>query len=157
VRDTKRDILGIGGLEAQILDVVWEREDRDLAPTTVRNVYETLLTRRKIAYTTCMTVMVNLVKKRLLARDTTETTYTYTTVRGRGEVGTKALDAVLEQLLGGAVTYVKDWLEDLDTEVCEGCQVELVTEAMEHDVDNVPLCPVCMAELIDSTTLEDHQ
>jgi predicted transcriptional regulator len=57
MRSTKgAPFTGIGSLEADILAVVWQQER-----TTVRDVYETLRERRKIAYTTVMTVMNNLV------------------------------------------------------------------------------------------------
>ena len=62
LRSTKgAPFTGIGSLEADILAVVWEKDE-----TTVRAVYETLRERRTIAYTTVMTVMNNLVKKHLL-------------------------------------------------------------------------------------------
>ena len=44
--------------ELEIMKVVWEREE-----TTVRDVYESLLEHRKIAYTTVMTMMKILEQK----------------------------------------------------------------------------------------------
>src|ERR1017187_72125 len=45
--------------ELEIMKIVWER-DR----STVRDVYETLLERRKVAYTTVMTMMKILEQKK---------------------------------------------------------------------------------------------
>ena len=54
----------LGPLEARVMDIVWAR------PTvTVRQVYEILRAEREIAYTTIMTILANLYKKGLLARD----------------------------------------------------------------------------------------
>ncbi len=44
--------------ELEIMKVVWQ-----LGVATVRDVYETLLTRRKIAYTTVMTMMKIMEEK----------------------------------------------------------------------------------------------
>ena len=45
------------------MKIVWERES-----STVRDVYETLLERRKVAYTTVMTMMKILEQKKYLKR-----------------------------------------------------------------------------------------
>ena len=49
--------------ELEIMKIVWE-----LGAATVRNVYEALLQRRKIAYTTVMTMMKILEQKKHLKR-----------------------------------------------------------------------------------------
>ncbi len=51
--------------ELEIMKVVWRSES-----VTVRDVYEDLLERRKIAYTTVMTMMRILEDKGYLSRDT---------------------------------------------------------------------------------------
>jgi len=60
----------MGTLEADILAIIWECER-----ATVRDVYETLLKQRQIAYATVMTVMNSLVKKELLSQDRTGIAY----------------------------------------------------------------------------------
>ena len=87
---------GIGSLEADILAIVWE-SDR----VTVRDVYETLRSRRKIAYTTVMTVMNNLVKKHLLNQDKSNIAYVYTPAISGHEVAYTILDSVVQRLLAG--------------------------------------------------------
>jgi predicted transcriptional regulator len=103
---------GIGSLEAEILSVVWQHDS-----TTVRDVYETLRTRRPIAYTTVMTVMNNLVKKQLLSQDKSEIAYVYAAAIPGREVALTVLDSVVERLLGGdrriAVAHMLDLDEDL--------------------------------------------
>jgi predicted transcriptional regulator len=58
--------------ELEIMKIVWER------PTaTVREVYEALLERRKVAYTTVMTMMKILEQKGYLTRKQVERAYVY--------------------------------------------------------------------------------
>lgn len=54
------------------MKVVWER-----GSVTVRDVYEALLERRKIAYTTVMTMMKILEQKKYLKKTQAERAYVY--------------------------------------------------------------------------------
>jgi len=58
--------------ELEIMKIVWERET-----TTVRDVYEALLERRKVAYTTVMTMMKILEQKKYLKRTQLDRAYVY--------------------------------------------------------------------------------
>jgi predicted transcriptional regulator len=58
--------------ELEIMKVVWERDS-----VTVRDVYEALLERRKIAYTTVMTMMKILEQKKYLKKNQTDRAYVY--------------------------------------------------------------------------------
>jgi predicted transcriptional regulator len=113
LRSTKgAPFTGIGSLEADILAVVWE-----LDTTTVRQVYETLRERRKIAYTTVMTVMNNLVKKHLLTQDKTRIAYLYTPAIPGREVVDTVLHSVVDRLLRGQYNVAVSQLLDLDREL----------------------------------------
>ena len=113
MRSTKgAPFTGIGSLEADILAVVWE-QDR----TTVREVYEALLQRRKIAYTTVMTVMNNLVKKNLLAQDRSGVAYVYTPAVPGREVARTVLDSVVDRLLRGEYNVAVSQILRLDREL----------------------------------------
>jgi predicted transcriptional regulator len=113
MRSTKgAPFTGIGSLEADILAVVWEH-DR----TTVREVYEALLQRRKIAYTTVMTVMNNLVKKNLLTQDRSGVAYVYTPAVPGREVAQTVLDSVVDRLLRGEYNVAVSQLLRLDREL----------------------------------------
>ncbi len=113
MRSTKgAPFTGIGSLEADILAVVWE-QDR----TTVREVYEALLQHRKIAYTTVMTVMNNLVKKDLLAQDRSEVAYVYTPAVPGREVARTVLDSVVDRLLRGEYNVAVSQILRLDREL----------------------------------------
>src|SRR6516165_7320611 len=58
--------------ELEIMKIVWEQEH-----ATVRDVYEALLKRRKVAYTTVMTMMKILEQKGFLKRSQEERAYVY--------------------------------------------------------------------------------
>jgi predicted transcriptional regulator len=103
---------GIGSLEADILAVVWQHDQ-----TTVRQVYETLLERRQIAYTTVMTVMNNLVKKHLLAQDRSHIAYVYSPAIPGREVVQTVLESVVDRLLTGDYNVAVSQLLKLDREL----------------------------------------
>src|ERR1041385_1130195 len=58
--------------ELEIMKVIWQRET-----ATVRQVYETLLERRRIAYTTVMTMMNILEQKGYLKKHREDRAYVY--------------------------------------------------------------------------------
>jgi predicted transcriptional regulator len=58
--------------ELEIMKIVWERES-----ATVRDVYEALLVKRKIAYTTIMTMMKILERKKYLKKTQVDRAYVY--------------------------------------------------------------------------------
>lgn len=59
-------------LEQDIMDIIWKQEN-----CTVRDVQTRLIPKRKLAYTTVMTVMGRLVEKRVLARKQDGLSYSY--------------------------------------------------------------------------------
>ncbi len=63
------------------MKIVW-----GLERATVRDVYEALRERRKIAYTTVMTMMNILEEKKYLRKRAEERAYVYQATRPRGEV-----------------------------------------------------------------------
>jgi predicted transcriptional regulator len=62
----------LGSLESDIMEVMWHKQS-----CHIRDVFEVLLKKRKIAYTTVMTVMVRLVEKGLLTRKKDSNTFIY--------------------------------------------------------------------------------
>jgi predicted transcriptional regulator len=67
--------------ELEIMKIVWERQR-----ATVRDVYETLLERRKVAYTTVMTMMKILETKKHLKRRQVDRAYVYSPTRPKSQV-----------------------------------------------------------------------
>ena len=118
---------GIGSLEADILAIIWERQQ-----ATVRDVYETLRERRQIAYTTVMTVMNNLVKKELLTQDRTSIAYLYTAAIPGNEVAGTILDSVVERLFRGRPNVALSHLLGLKRDLNPGQAEELGKYAEKH-------------------------
>lgn len=67
--------------ELEIMKVIWERER-----ATVRDVYEALLERRKIAYTTVMTMMKILEQKGYLKKSQEDRAHVYRAAQPQRQV-----------------------------------------------------------------------
>ena len=67
--------------ELEIMKVIWERER-----VTVRDVYEALLERRKVAYTTVMTMMKILEQKGFLKKSQEDRAYVYRPAQAKRQV-----------------------------------------------------------------------
>jgi predicted transcriptional regulator len=94
--------------ELEIMKVVWRR-----GSSTVRDVYEELLTRRKIAYTTVMTMMGILEQKGHLKKSADERAYVYTpTQPQRDVVGNMVQDFVKRVFNGSATPLLVHLIED---------------------------------------------
>jgi predicted transcriptional regulator len=94
--------------ELEIMKVVWE-----LRTATVRDVYETLLRRRKVAYTTVMTMMNVLEAKQYLKKRAEERAYVYQATRPRSEVIKAMVREFVDRVFNGSaepllVHLVKD-------------------------------------------------
>jgi predicted transcriptional regulator len=94
--------------ELQIMKIVWRR-----GTATVRDVYEELLTRRKIAYTTVMTMMGILEQKGHLKKSADERAYVYTPAQPQREVvGNMVQDFVKRVFNGSAKPLLVHLVED---------------------------------------------
>lgn len=78
--------------ELEIMKIVWERG----GAVTVRDVYETLRERRKIAYTTVMTMMNILERKKHLKKRSGERAYVYEPARP----GRQVIRAMVREFVG---------------------------------------------------------
>src|SRR3978361_61539 len=67
--------------ELEIMKIIWERET-----ATVRDVYEALLKRRKVAYTTVMTMMKILEQKKFLRRSIADRAHVYSPAQPKSKV-----------------------------------------------------------------------
>jgi len=83
--------------ELEIMKVVWRRGN-----ATVRNVYEELLSRRKIAYTTVMTMMGILEQKGHLKKSAAERAYIYTPAQPQREVVGKMVQDFVKRVFNGS-------------------------------------------------------
>jgi BlaI family transcriptional regulator, penicillinase repressor len=94
--------------ELEIMKIVWERET-----ATVRDVYETLLARRKVAYTTVMTMMKILEQKKYLKKNQAERAYVYSPAQPKGQViGAMVRDFVNRVFNGSAEPLLVHLVEE---------------------------------------------
>jgi predicted transcriptional regulator len=83
--------------ELEIMKIVWERES-----ATVRDVYETLLARRKVAYTTVMTMMKILETKKYLKRTQLDRAYVYRPAQPKRQVVGAMVRDFINRVFNGA-------------------------------------------------------
>ena len=99
----------LGDLEADIMELIWERPAGE--GTTVREVFEALYERRRIAYTTVMNTMARLARKRLLAVQKDDQAYVYRPIFSQEEFVSRFVERILESLL---VSFTGPTLKSLD-------------------------------------------
>lgn len=83
---------GLGELEAAVMEVLWKAD----VPLRVREVLEQLSPERALAYTTVLTVLDNLHRKDLVARDKDGKAYQYRPAGTREEITARALRKVVD-------------------------------------------------------------
>ena len=93
----RNPITALGGTEMEVLRHVWR-----LGRATTRDVHDAIVAERRLAYTTVMTVMKNLVAKGYLRHDTEGTAHVYTAARPPEEVRGSLLSGVLDKVFGGS-------------------------------------------------------
>jgi len=83
--------------ELEIMKIVWRLEN-----ATVRDVYETLRAQRKIAYTTVMTMMKILEKKKYLKKRVKDRAYVYQPARPKDQVIKSMLHEFVSPVFNGS-------------------------------------------------------
>ena len=83
------------------MKIIWERGE-----ITVRDVHDLLAHKRPIAYTTVMTVMSRLARKKLLRRRKSGAQYVYRPALSNDEFVGEAIVSMLGRLAGGIGTPV---------------------------------------------------
>jgi predicted transcriptional regulator len=99
----------LGDLEAEIMELIWVRPAGQ--GTTVREVFEVLYERRKVAYTTAMNTMTRLAKKNLLRVEKRDQAYIYYPSLTQQEFVSRFVGRILEDLF---VNFSGATLEGLD-------------------------------------------
>jgi predicted transcriptional regulator len=108
----------LGDLEAELMDVIWRHPEGEWC--TVRDVYETMLQERRIAYTTVMNTMSRLANKGVLESRKDGMVYLYRPRQSReafihGVVG-HVLERLLVQFKGPAQAALDDYTAQHPTE-----------------------------------------
>ena len=84
----------LGELESEIMEIVWKKDE-----VTVRAIYESLLERKKIAYTTVMTTMSRLADKGVLLRKSEKIAHIYKAATTEKEFTESTTKNILKSLL----------------------------------------------------------
>ena len=87
----------LGDLEAEIMELIWQRPGDQR--TTVREVFEVLYERRRVAYTTVMNTMVRLAKKRLLRVEKQDKAFVYVPTYTEQEFISQFVNRILKDLI----------------------------------------------------------
>ena len=97
--------------ELEIMKIIWNR-----GSSTVREVYEDLLTRRKIAYTTVMTMMGTLEQKGHLRKSEQGRAYVYRPVEPQTKVVGSMVQEFVKRVFNGSsrplLVHLVETLED---------------------------------------------
>lgn len=108
----------LGKLENRIMDILWSKQK-----ATVREVLERLRRKRKIAYTTVMTVMDNLFQKNYLTREKCGKAYCYRPRLSRDKFLKQNVSQIVDQLIAEygslATVHFLQKLESIDPELKE--------------------------------------
>ncbi|MBS1825083.1 MAG: BlaI/MecI/CopY family transcriptional regulator [Acidobacteria bacterium] len=83
--------------ELEIMKIVWAREE-----ATVRDVYETLLEHRKVAYTTVMTMMKILEQKGHLKKRSDDKAHVYKPTKPKSAVIRNMVRDFVERVFNGS-------------------------------------------------------
>ncbi|HEY3129124.1 MAG TPA: BlaI/MecI/CopY family transcriptional regulator [Acidobacteriota bacterium] len=96
------------GQELEVMKIIWRRE-----AVTVRDVYEELLKRRKIAYTTVMSALKTLEQKGYLRATQHDRAYVYRPTEQKNQVIRRMVREFVERVFNGSARpLVLHLLED---------------------------------------------
>ncbi|MGE5221078.1 MAG: BlaI/MecI/CopY family transcriptional regulator [Omnitrophica WOR_2 bacterium] len=117
-KSPKQQISQLGELEADVMNVVWEK-----GKVTVQDVKDTLEPRRSLAYTTIMTVMSRLAEKGMLDRQKEGRAFYYTPAASQEKVAGSLLQSIVRRLYDGAtgkaIAQLLETEENVDDEELE--------------------------------------
>jgi len=92
----------LGDLERSIMDRLWALDTSDAgAALTVREIHDSISEERDIAYTTVMTVLDRLAKKKVVTRSRDGRAWQYSPVGSREEMTAASMRNTLESLDSG--------------------------------------------------------
>ncbi|MBE0446711.1 MAG: BlaI/MecI/CopY family transcriptional regulator [Actinobacteria bacterium] len=89
--------VGLGELEACIMQIIWQR-----GRVTVKDVFIDIYPKRRLAYTTIMTVMRRLTEKGILEQDRSTRTYFYTPKVDQEKMALVIVENVLNKVVSGS-------------------------------------------------------
>ena len=119
----------VGGTEMEVLREVWA-----LGSATARQVHDQILPRRRVAYTTVMTVLKNLADKGYLRYEPDGTAYVYSAARPAEEVQASLLSGILDKVFGGSAASLVQALAQQETlSATERDEIRRLIDNLEDD------------------------
>lgn len=106
-KKSKMGMNSLGDLEVDVMGIVW-----NLKKATVKDVFEVMYERRRLAYTTIMTVMNRLAQKEILSQDKTTVPYVYKPLVDRDVMANSMVKEVVDRMLEGSAVPVVSYLID---------------------------------------------
>lgn len=101
----------LGELESEVMEIVWT----DQKPVSVREVTNNLQKKRKIAYTTVMTIMGRLVDKGLLKRKQFGKAYLYQSAYSKDKFLTRVTSQIIKNFISNfGDVAVAHFVEEID-------------------------------------------
>lgn len=85
----------LGNLESEIMDIIWQKD----CEVSIRDIFEVLAARRKIAYTTVMTIMGRLAEKKILSKRIESNVLFFVPTMTREEFTDNVVGDVVDSLL----------------------------------------------------------
>lgn len=128
----------LGSLEKEIMEVIW----RNSAEVCVRDVFETLVIQREIAYTTVMTIMGRLADKKLLEKQKIGNAYFFKPTLTR--------EAFTEMMVGNVID---DLLADF-SDAALACFINRVGNKDLETVNKLERLLASMKERSDDSSME---
>ncbi len=117
----------LGDLEAEIMEFIWQRPAAH--GTMVRDVFEVLYERRRIAYTTVMNTMTRLAKKHLLRVEKHDQAYIYYPNFTQQEFISRFIGRILEDLF---VSFADATRQEINT--LSGREAAVRAEQLVDDI-----------------------
>jgi BlaI family penicillinase repressor len=115
--------------ELEIMKIVWQRER-----VTVRDVYEDLLERRKIAYTTVMTMMKILAHKKYLRKTQEDRAYVYQPTKPKNQVIKGMVREFVNRVFNGSAEPLLVHL--MEDRKLSGKDLEEISRMIREDREN---------------------
>ena len=128
----KRSSLGpLGEAEMEVLQHVWEH-----GQVTVAEIHEQISQKRKVAYTTIMTIMRKLADKGFLQYEKQGSAYLYQAARSPGEVKHSLLTGILRKVFRGSPVELVESLVTYEIlSEAERAEIRDLLETMEDNDD----------------------
>ncbi|GAB5534253.1 MAG: BlaI/MecI/CopY family transcriptional regulator [Rubricoccaceae bacterium] len=125
----RNPITPLGGTEMEVLREVWA-----LKRATARAVHDRVSARRRVAYTTIMTVMKNLATKGYLSYEQDGTAYVYTAARQPDEVRGSLLSIVMDKVFGGSpARLIQTLVQSESLTEAERAEIRQLIDGLDDD------------------------